>query len=156
MPSVNLLYISTSLLRFSNLAVSGKQSVLEESESCHTMINNFLYFTSVELFLIIAAVIVTSFGLIYHYYSDATFSQDLPLVREKNGVKRFSIGTRASFYFNCSKLYRDIYEGVLIGSVPSPVPHGSNNEDYSSRLKARPSLFQLSEHAMRFSCHIVL
>lgn len=61
---------------------------------------------------VVVSIVASIIALIYRAYAATPFSGDLPLVREKDGVKRFSILTRVSFYFTCSKLYRDVYERV--------------------------------------------
>jgi len=65
-----------------------------------------------EYGLAILAVFTAVIGFIYRAYLAAIFPKDLSLIREKPGHKHFSLWTRASFYFNCSGLYRDVWDKV--------------------------------------------
>lgn len=60
----------------------------------------------------ILAVFAAVVGYIYRAYLPSTFPETLSLIREKPGSKHFSLWTRASFYFGCSALYRDVWENV--------------------------------------------
>jgi len=44
--------------------------------------------------------------------SKSAFPKELRLVGEKPGKKSFSLRTRLSFYFNCSRLYNEVWTKV--------------------------------------------
>lgn len=62
--------------------------------------------------LVLLAVFTALVVFAYRVYLATLVPRDVSLVREKPGHKHFSLGTRLSFYFNCSSLYRDVWEKV--------------------------------------------
>ncbi|KAI1907484.1 hypothetical protein LOZ61_006119 [Ophidiomyces ophidiicola] len=58
----------------------------------------------------------------YKTFLAASLPKDIPLVREKPGRKGFSLRTRISFYLDCSRLYRDVWDKFSKKGKPVVVP----------------------------------
>lgn len=65
---------------------------------------------------LILAIGATVLGLFLRARAAASIPKELPLIREKQQHKHFSIKTRLAFYFRCSSLYRDVWDKVRSNS----------------------------------------
>ncbi|KAM7188991.1 Cytochrome P450 [Rhypophila sp. PSN 637] len=78
--------------------------------------------------LILGAVGVSLLGLLCRALMmiqlkfQSQFPKELPLVGEKPGKRVFSLGNRLMFYFNCSKLYSDVWNNFSKKGFPVLVP----------------------------------
>ncbi|KAL0938263.1 cytochrome p450 [Colletotrichum truncatum] len=72
--------------------------------------------------LLVLAVVAVVIGLIYRVFLARPFHKDLDLVGEKPGQRHFSLWTRLSFYFNCSALYRNVWDKFSKRGLPVVVP----------------------------------
>lgn len=60
----------------------------------------------------VLSIVATLAILGYRLYLARQFPEELSLVSEKPNTRHFSIKSRLSFYFDCSTLYRDVWEKV--------------------------------------------
>ncbi|KAI1929809.1 hypothetical protein LOZ65_001637 [Ophidiomyces ophidiicola] len=71
--------------------------------------------------LAILAISAAVFAFYKTFLADS-LPKDIPLVREKPGRKGFSLRTRISFYLDCSRLYRDVWDKFSKKGKPVVVP----------------------------------